>query len=192
MCPKDYYSDKDSEEMISERKIALIIGYFGTISILMGYLFLVAFLIYSMDYSIWINVGYLILLILSIFVVFLFLHFIFIRDQKNALRYGVSLNDRALFIYGNEIAIPSILEAKVVEFKGSGVFLAVGYNVKKKGKNKTTSHLLRENDTKNIYELRDKIRELKGWPEQKEVPEYRWNDWKKHLDKLGVDYRINP
>ena len=191
LSANDYYSDKKSKKVVRERKSAIIIGYFGTISTLIGYSFLVAYLIFSIDNSTWANIGYKVLLICSIFVVFWSLYIIFIKTQKKALRWGISLNNSTLNIYGEKIAISSILEAKIVEFIGSGICLAIGFTIEKTGKTNTAFHLLRVNDTKCMYELRDMIRKLKGWPEQIDIQKSNWSDWKKNIGKHETESEID-
>jgi hypothetical protein len=176
---KELYSDLNSPEIKKKRRINLKISFFllGEIIFISSFL-LIQFFIMS---EILLGIGF---TIIGITVILFFIKELIIKDAINIYKYGIVLNNKAFILYGKEIPITNVSHAEIIAFRGTpGIFLGIIYIVEKKGKKKARAHLLRENNTNDIYTLCDKIRVLKGWSEQKDILTYRWRDWKKSYIK---------
>ena len=177
------YSDRKSKEVYRERKLGVNIGFFALISITTGYTFLVLSLINLAEPGNMLELMFTFLLLASIIGVFLMVHMIFLKDQMKALKHGIQLNSKYLTIYDKKILLNSIIEANIVKYSGNPhQFLAIIYQAKKRDQTITKFHLLNKNEAKDIFELRDKIFEIKDWPQQDSINTYSWKKWKQKIN----------
>jgi hypothetical protein len=127
------------------------------------------------------------LVMLSWPLVFWMVYYIAVKDGREALEHGVVLTDDALLLWGEEIPLDHILKAEVADFHSGSHFLAIGYLYDTGKKKKTRTSLLWPKSTDDIWELCNRIRDLRGWPEQESVQDYGffgWSRWKTILREL--------
>lgn len=184
MGNKIYYSDRESKPLVNERRLSVRNSYLLTISMLIVYS--IPFVLFSIQgwSSSSINTRAYILLmwIIGIFFGYFGLHYIFIVDNKNALKYGISLTDDYLQISEKKIMVDDIIKAEMVRFPEVVIFLAIKYKHKVREKEKINTYLLRENKTDNIFLLSNMVRKLISLPEQTDPRRIKsWVNWKKEL-----------
>jgi hypothetical protein len=175
--------------MVRRRKWDLIGGcsIFVMLSLVYAVLF-VALVTLTISDPIETKILPIILVALSLPLYYWCLYYAAIHINGRALKHGVVLTEDALFIYGFEISMKNILKVEVADFASGSHFLAIGY-IHDTGKKKNTkTRLMWPEGTEDIWELCDRIGELKGWSEQEKVRYYGffgWGRWKALVKELA-------
>jgi hypothetical protein len=115
-------------------------------------------------------------------------YLIAVRDERKALKYGIVLTNDTLSLWGFEIPVDRISRVDVKEYGITSHYLAIEYSYQGRKRVKTRTSLTRGTSTDDIMELCNKIRELKGWPEQVADPLYGF-DWHKFFQDIGRHLR---
>jgi hypothetical protein len=165
----DIYSDQASERVFRRRRADLI-GLHGlTVAILTSYNLLFVNLIFAWpEYSaeeLALNVG--MWLVGTVSIVW-GLDYAFIRDRRARLKHGITLTREALVVYGVEIPVSDIVGAEVVEERVPSLFpsersnfaLRIHHERSIGGRRETALLTIRDNETENLLELRDRLREV--------------------------------
>ena len=185
------YSDKESDKMKRRRKWDLVIGIFASI------LFSTIYTAFSVNLITLIIVDPLVpkivpivLVALSLPVVYWMTYQFAVRDARRALKHGVILTDETLLVPGREIPVDHILRVEIADFHSGSHFLAIGYLYETGKKKKTKAILMWPKSTEDIWELCNKVRDMKGWAHQEKIQMYghwAWSQWKDVLKELASE-----
>ena len=169
---KAYYSDKHSEKMLKKRKTDLVMAYTVASSLLTSYSLLMAFLIFkweriTLEELIW-TVG---LWMVGIIVGIWGINYAFLKDSRQRLKYGISVGKEGLSVFGEEIPISSISRAEIAVDHVFALLpsdrlhyvLKVRYEAIKRGKRELRTLCIRDNETEDLFDLKDSIGKAKGW-----------------------------
>jgi hypothetical protein len=190
MDSKELYSDVNSKKMIRSRKIGLYLGYIMTFLVISGHslMYIVYFVDHSNEKPFTTNLIMMIVWILSTILFYWMLSYLFIRDSKLGLRHGIILQKDMLRLFGKKIPVPDIFEAEVVMFPNSfAKYFSINYAIDSKKGKKIETRIVRKSETENIYDLRDKIRDIRGWSPQGSPQRYKWREWKDRYQKQPKD-----
>lgn len=121
----------------------------------------------------------------SIIVGFYMLNYVFLKNEKSAVKNGIKLTSEVLKIYDCEYPLTHIVYSEVVDFRGTfnpelNRWLALIISEERKCK----VRLIRATETTDVMKLSNLIRQLKGIPKQTEIKSYDgvtdyYNRWKK-------------
>lgn len=162
--------------MVRRRKLSVTLGYSAIFAASFLYVFasgrflMEAFPSNSIALGVW---------ALGLPPLILAFYLLFVREERRALRYGITLSNISLSLYGREIPLASIRRAEILSVDSEGCYLGIEFNVFKRGRLRTDIRFLSEKETGNLLELCNKIREVRGWPLQTTILKQCLGDWKR-------------
>ena len=190
MNPGIHYSDKNSKKMIRRRRLQVAATFVGFLTLSSLYVVLnVMVLEHSEDFSFIARVEILIFATFGILAFTTALFFVLPWRFMKELAFGIELTEESLRVFGDEIPTSRILRIEIADFGSGSHFLAVGYLDESSRQRKLRTLLVWPKDTKDIWQLCNNIRLLRGWPPQKNVRDYGWfgwGRWKRSLRNMGL------
>ncbi len=115
---------------------------------------------------------------------------IFVLSWARAGRRGVEIVESSLMLFGKRIPISAIRRAAVVFFPNStggfGPALAIDYDGRRGKQERVRTVFVHKGATKDIFELGNSLRMLKGWSSQREALSCLWRDWKASRGKADA------